>query len=426
MTSAVRTSLLLLAICIVTIRSACAQLIPPPPKAAADVFLPDPAIEFLDYTQAWPARWGSETSLIRGVIVPLSSPASTFTIRRISNNSEKSAGDEQDFAALIAKLPGISNWTLEGTNATPVESRIKPPLYLRAGSPDASMVFKFVSGTASRQLDSDVLTLERTTFALYDPIDSDATHLVVLLPGMFGTPEQVLEPLILHLRSRGIAVLRMFSHPSRFTEQLSLSINPDDTADLENNSKRIAATINSRIAECAYAVDAAVHHVIRERPMLANLPHIALGASGGAIALPTVCALHPDTWAGAILIGGGADFWLINQRSNYQNLINALKVKWTTEPTPAQRQSFDTRYLQLATLDPFHTAKSLASKPVLYLRGENDQAVPAPLGDLLWSRIASTSRDSRKISTPLTHEALFVTLPARFDELSDWIKSRER
>ncbi len=425
MTKVARSSLLVLSLCILTIRSACAQLIPVPPKAAADVFIPDSSIEFLDYSTSWPTRWGSENSSIRGVIVPLSSPASTCTIRRISNNSEKTASDETDFAALIAKFPGISNWTLEGTNATPVESRIKPPPYLRAGSPDASMVFKFVSGTTSRQHDTDILTLERTTFAVYDPIDSDATHLVVLLPGMFGTPEQVLEPLILHLRSRGIAVIRMFSHPSRFTEQLSLTINPNDADDVQKNSQLIAASVNSRIAECAYAVDAAIQHLTRERPALASLPRIALGASGGAIALPTVCALHPDTWSGAVLIGGGADFWLINQRSNYQNLINALKVHWTTEPTQTQRQSFDTRYLQLATLDPFHTAKSLAAKPVLYLRGENDQAVPAPLGDLLWSRIASTSPDSRKISTPLTHEALFATLPARFDELSGWIKLRK-
>ena len=174
------------------------------------------------------------------------------------------------------------------------------------------------------------------------------------------------------------------------------------------------------------ADEPAIQHVIHERPALRDLPRIALGASGGAIALPTVCALHADTWAGAILIGGGADFWLINQRSNYQNLINALKVQWTTETSQAQRESFDRQYLQRASLDPFHTAKCLASKPVLFLRGENDQAVPAALGDLLWARIATTAADSEKISTPLTHEALFATLPARFDELSDWILARKR
>ncbi len=426
MTKAAKHTLLLLAICAVTTQSVNAQLIPVPPKAAADVFLPDPATEFLDYSQSWPARWGSEKSSTRGVIVPLSSPASTFTIRRISSSSSKTAADEIDFAALSTQFPGLTQWTLEGANATPVESRINPPPFLRTGTPEATMVFKFVSGTVTRRGDIDELVLERTTFALYDPIGSDATHIVVLLPGMFGTPEQVLEPLIFHLRSQGIAVVRMFSHPSRFTEQLSLTIDPNNNDDLEANSKRIANTVNSRIAECAYAVDAAIQHIIRKSPALGELPRVALGASGGAIALPTVCALHPDTWAGAILIGGGADFWLINQRSNYQNLINALKVQWTTEPSQAQRQSFDNRYLQLATLDPFHTAKCLATKPVLYLRGENDQAVPATLGELLWTRIATTAPDSRKISTPLTHEALFATLPARFDELSDWIKARKR
>ena len=141
--------------------------------------------------------------------------------------------------------------------------------------------------------------------------------------------------------------------------------------------------------------------------------------------LPTVCALRPPTWAGAIMIGGGADFWLINQRSNYQNLIKALKVSWTSAPSEDQRQLFDTLYLKHASLDSFHTAKSISNTPIFYIQGENDQAVPATLGDLLWTRIAPASPDSKRVSTPLTHEALFATLPARFDEIREWIQARK-
>jgi len=124
-TKSAKSILLLLAICAITTRSACAQIIPVPPKAAADSFLPDPSTDFLDYSQSWPARWGSEKSNLRGVIVPLAAPASTFAIRRISGNSEKTVVDELDFAAISTQFPGITQWTLEGTNATPVESRIK-------------------------------------------------------------------------------------------------------------------------------------------------------------------------------------------------------------------------------------------------------------------------------------------------------------
>jgi hypothetical protein len=126
------------------------------------------------------------------------------------------------------------------------------------------------------------------------------------------------------------------------------------------------------------------------------------------------------------LIGGGVDFWLISQRSNYQNLVNAVKVSWVRPPTEAEDAALDAEYLQNARLDSFHTANVLRDTPTFIIRGEVDRAVPAPLGAMLTARIGTTRPESREIATPIGHESLFITLPARFDEISDFAKARVR
>ena len=405
--------------------SACALQVAPAP-AAPHTFLPDPESPALDWNTAWPARWMPQHSTLRGVVVPVLQPAGLLGVRTNPLAELPTPHDQTDSAALakLFYLPAEPTWETEGRNSTPVEVAREKVTFLRTGEPDASLVFRFVSGRAGPAGVPLTVSLDRTTFALYDATDAPATHLVVLLPGMLGTPEQVLEPLILHLRTRGCSVLRMFAHPARTTQAEKLKIDPEHENSIADTGKRLAEIYNDRIAECAYSVEAALDYVRTQRTSLSTLPVVAIAASGGAVMLPTVCALHPEQWAGAILIGGGVDFWLISERSNYRNLVNAVKVTWTRPPTEAEDAALDREYLQHARLDPFHTATSLRDIPMFIIRGELDRAVPAPLGAMLTQRIRNKRPESQESATPIGHESLFITLPARFDEISTFVKAR--
>jgi alpha-beta hydrolase superfamily lysophospholipase len=136
--------------------------------------------------------------------------------------------------------------------------------------------------------------------------------------------------------------------------------------------------------------------------------------------LPTIVALQPDRYAAVIMVGGGADFWLMNQRSNYRDLIRAVKETWVGEkPSAEVLAKLDEFYLRHAALDSYHTAASLKGKPVLIIQGTSDRAVPAPLGNLLWERLG---KPERWLEEGAGHEALFMNLPRDYyPRMMHWI-----
>src|SRR5204863_60272 len=147
---------------------------------------------------------------------------------------------------------------------------------------------------------------------------SPSRGLVLLMPGMLGTPEPILERFTARLLKDGWTVLRMLSQSSRFTQHIVFDI---DLAAPEPAIKTIAAEMTGRVAECAYAAQAGCNFALSSRPALARLPRIAIGMSGGAMILPTIVAREPNRYAAAILIAGGADFFQISDLSNYKYLI---------------------------------------------------------------------------------------------------------
>jgi predicted esterase len=50
-----------------------------------------------------------------------------------------------------------------------------------------------------------------------------------------------------------------------------------------------------------------------------------------------------------------------------------------------------------------------------------DQAVPAPLGELLATRLERAGAKVTVQREPMGHEALFMTLPKRFDAVHAWL-----
>jgi predicted esterase len=313
------------------------------------------------------------------------------------------------------------------------------------------LTFKFVSArqtTPSHQGGASAVVIERTWFALYDPLPPKAEPgdpepaakptrgLVVLMPGMFGTPTEPIVALIRRLRQEGYCVLRMLSQPSRFTESVTYALPLD--GDIAAAITPIAADLGDRAAEAAYAVESAVLYAKQERPGLRTLPRFAIGMSGGAMLLPVVLAREPDAYAGAVSIAGGVDYLRILTTSNYADWIDAVRVKWLTPasapaaagvdvkaaPTTvsitasAKRlQELSTLYRAAAPLDSANLVGSLKAIPWLLLHGASDKAVPAETGEELWEKLGKPER----IVVKGGHEWVFMTLSSKFTAITEWI-----
>ena len=295
-----------------------------------------------------------------------------------------------------------------------------------AGKPVAA--YKFLSADGREE---ETVQLQRTWFVLYEPRAAKgdaAAGVVLLLPGMFGTPEPVIDSFVGKFRDRGWHVLRMLTHSSRFTEKASYTLDPE--GDLEITAREIADELGDRAVECALAVEAVSGYIAKTRPGVPIATRIAFGMSGGGMVLPTIVAREPEAYTAAVFIGAGCDFAAIGMESNYADWIDAVRIGWaedadgdtasdggTARADAADR--FTKFYRKAATFDSYNTAPRMADLPTLMLHGSTDKAVPAALGDLLWQRLGEPER----WSAPVGHEVLFMAfVPSKTTDLLDWME----
>jgi fermentation-respiration switch protein FrsA (DUF1100 family) len=282
-----------------------------------------------------------------------------------------------------------------------------------SGVPRADTLLRFVSGT---EAGPGRVEISRTWAGVYPPIaGAPKRGVAVVLPGLLGTPEPLLDALTRSLTIRGWTVVRLVAQPSRFTQRERLAVESDEPA--ETAGRRLAPIIADGLAENAYAVRAMLARIESRDPELADLPRVALGMSGGAITLPTAVALEPDRYAAAVLIAGGADLFTILDLSNYSDLIDGAGVSWDEPPDAARRDEVSAAYLRHAALDPFHTAGVLRGKPVLVYHASLDRAVPASSGELLWERLGRPERRVFEVG----HELLFLGMATQVGPIVDWL-----
>lgn len=372
--------------------------------------------------EAWPERWGTGGQHIKGVIEPVEGPLDSWVGVRLGKHHQLRAAEEERAAMdrLASGEPGagLYRYRGEGPGSYVFVRRFEDRAPESADNPDEpAAMFRFISAQRAHETGGvPHLDIERTWFALYDPApNAEPRGVIVLLPGMFGTPEPVIHTTIRRLRGGGWSVLRMLSHPGRFTQKSSFEIDPSA---LEAAGADIASVFNQRAAEVAYSVDAAIDHTHTLRPELANQRHVLLGMSGGAMALPTVHARSPQRYDAAVLIAGGANFLRINMLSNYASWIDSVELSWTEgAPARAERERLLEQYLRHATLDAYHTAPLLEGKPVLVFHAARDKAVPAITGEQLWRRLGEPER----WVFPVGHELIFGALPFQLDRMLTWL-----
>jgi alpha-beta hydrolase superfamily lysophospholipase len=382
----------------------------------------------------WPTRWGDDPSN-RGVIIELDPLANYRPIHYSRYHQGRSTPTEYEDAAQLAAALGIERgfkFKPEGPGAfvfvedTLADEPVKDPPTMRFKYVSAQRMEAAKADAAPDDIDAreDHVTLERTWFTFRDPKPGkDTLGTIVLLPGMFGTPEPIVNAAERYWTTKGYAVLRMSSHPSRYTQHMTL---PYFDGRTESIARQAAQSADQRVAECAYATHAALDHVFAQRASLEDHPVVLVGMSGGAMALPSVYAQNPERYDAAVLIAGGANFLRIMIESNYSDWIDAILIDFDPmeddlgSPPPGVLDTLSERYLQLAQLDAYHTAPALANIPVLLLHATNDKAVPAETGDLLYERLGKPER----WTYPMGHELIFAALPTQIPRIDSWLSDK--
>jgi pimeloyl-ACP methyl ester carboxylesterase len=434
----------------------------------------------------WPARLAVDSGLKpetvalkgagwkpMGTIEPVTTSLAHIHLG-IAGSKSAAKGQEEDWKLFTSRVSDSA------AAYTPQFERVGAFVYVDAyedesttpASSRAAFKFKFVSARPPVSLkpgDPAKCVLERTWFALYDPLpprtapgEPAATEvppprgLVVVLPGTFGTPLDQIMGLVRRLRQEGYCVLRMLAQPSRFTESVTYPLPLE--GDMSASIPVIAADLNDRAAEAAYAVEAAVMYTRQERPELLKLPRAVLGMSGGAMLLPVVVAREPHAYAGSVCIAGGVDYLRILSTSNYADWIDAVRIAWvggapmpppagadpapktgspiaggtpaapTVSPAPpakpapsaAQLEQMSRLYRAAAPLDSANLAAVVKSIPWLVVHGSSDKAVPAASGDEMWEMLGKPER----IVVKGGHEWVFMTLPGKFNAICDWLNAR--
>ncbi len=378
----------------------------------------------------WPARWGNNPDT-RGVIVEIEHPLSELGAAHLSRHHTLRVSDtEYDDADALARALGIESsykFRAEGPGSFLFTQR-DPSLPPRDVE-EPELLFKFVSaidntgkkpGTADTE---EHVFLERTWFTYRNPLkDRDPIATLVILPGMFGTPEPIVDATERYFRSKGYAVLRMLAHPSRFTQRASYFVGSDFAG---NKADEVARMYDTRTAECAYAVHEALGYVHLHNPDNATNPVLLMGMSGGAMVLPTVYAYDPAQFSACVLIAGGGNFFEISATSNYAKWIDAIEfltvdeeAMEVTDLDPELIDQVSSAYLESSNLDALKTAPELRGVPVLMLHASSDKAVPAKTGDALYRALGEPER----WVYPMGHELIFATLPMQVPKIETWAR----
>jgi hypothetical protein len=237
--------------------------------------------------------------------------------------------------------------------------------------------------------------------------------LVVHIAGLGSI--QFEEPLLKELLSRGWCVLRVATPRIWWYESQTYKM--ESWEDVEANAVKLAASFDDLLAESAYAAEAGLAWLAEERPDLPLSPLAIVGCSAGGLIAPAVVARMPDRFDACVLVGAGANLLKVSQLSDLTD--GGVKLEWKDGiRNMAYRDRLFSRYLELSKLDPYHTARFLRDKPVLFHSAEFDSTVPAECGFELYERLGRPDR----LTSFVGHRLLFWTFPKHATRIADWLE----
>ena len=384
--------------------------------------------------EAWPERWGSRRAGTPGVIAPVEGPLRTLTGARVGRRG-RLRPDPSDLGQLAAladtHASGAYLYRFEGPRSFVfLDPRRRLPERFSAeeapppGAADPDELFVFVSGRVRDRSGATHrpprVEIQRTWFGLYRPeAGADDKGTLLFLPGLFGVPGFVNDAIVRSMRRDGWTVVRMLAPPSRYTEREVITVR--GTAGIARAAASAAERLDDRLAETAYAAEAALGHARARHPGLADQPVTLFAASGSALAAPAVAARLRGQLDAAVLVAGGAGLLSIVEQSAYADWVDGLQIEWRgfgAGPDGIDRFLLEQRYLRLSALDPYNRAGALADVPTLLIHAAGDRAVPAQRGRLLWERLGRPER----WTDPVGHGLLFLTLHAKTGRVLRWIE----
>lgn len=222
------------------------------------------------------------------------------------------------------------------------------------------------------------------------------------------------QPILDELTKRGWTLVRIVSPGVWWYESKPIRI--ASRGEIEPVGERIARIIDDMVAEPAYAAEAVLEYLQKTRPRIKQTPLVVLGCSAGALTTPTVVARIQDQVTAAVMIGGGANLFMLSQRSDLTD--GGIRVAWGDDIGNAtDRERLTDAYLRSSRLDPYHTARTMVDKPVLLVQAALDSTVQASGGDLLWERLEHPDRWVFGGG----HRLLFWRLGDQAGAIADWI-----
>lgn len=266
-------------------------------------------------------------------------------------------------------------------------------------------------------------TTRLTVGRLYEPARGQAARgLIVHQTGITGF--KVEKTMIRTLRLRGWAVL-VIAPPANIMDREDVLIGRrtidigegGDFASIDEAGEALAAIVDDRFAEWAYACEALLLAIEQEHPEIPQRPGVLMGLSLGAIVLPATAARLHDRFDAAVLIAGGSNFLEIVRtsalgRGGVRVLIDGRR------PTEGEWDELVASYLAHSRLDPHNAAPLLRSTPVLMLHATMDRIVDASRGEELFERLGRPDL----VAYPLGHLGISWLLPMFGPRVADWLE----
>ncbi len=239
--------------------------------------------------------------------------------------------------------------------------------------------------------------------------DKPPRAIVLFLPGLAGARPKALMD---WARRSAMAFIEVKSS-AMDTPRGPLHIG--STADLPAAADALAADVDQRLAETAYAAEGALEFFQAEHPQLRGLPVVLVGASAGALAAPAVTIRLDKPVAAVVMIGGGCDIYMISQRTNLSKTL--LPIQWGPRTSYLDEARLDSLYRERTRLDPLVLASQLVRVPVLNIFATMDDFVPTPAARELQERLGHP--DSVTFTTG--HIGMFLALSGDDHTVPEWI-----